>query len=103
MIVYVAGTGKCGDGYTGVRAGMANNPNAVNSYRTPYGFVEVDRWNTFGAMDFKNTDSTRLCLPSCEVIVQVSRIQFAEKEREFNEIKSGKLQILPYRWEGEMP
>ena len=95
MIIYVKGRA------TGMQPGMSNNPNDIDSYTLPFGFVEADRWKTFGNDDFLEEESVKLGEPSCEVLIQTPEEFYRSKEARF---KADKLEdVVPYNWEKEMP
>jgi hypothetical protein len=104
MIVYVTGKGPNGEGYTGLRPCMQNNPHNIDSYATPWDYIKLDEFPSFGAMDFKNTETPELNKPSCSILIQVKKGTYetlkkqlkTTKQKDFNE-------VVPYRWEAEMP
>ncbi len=92
---------------TGLQPGMMNNQNDLDTYSLPNGFVEVDRWKTFGHNDFAIKRPHAIISKTGEVIVYMREDVFEEKDaqKKLSEIRdSGNdLGVEPYYWEKGMP
>jgi len=95
MIMYVKGRS------TGLQPDMPGNINKIDSYTLPFGFVEVDRWKTYGHDDFNKQGN--LVMPSCEVIIQVQKEVYGGMIAKFDAVKKTSFNPEPYNWEKEMP
>jgi hypothetical protein len=88
---------------TGMQPGMPMNFNDLNTYRTPIGFVEIDRWSCFGHDDFKSDTSLEIKTQYGEVIVQSTQEFFKKNAKKFQRVKDEQSKAIPYNWEGELP
>lgn len=100
MIVYVKSRS------TGLQPGMPMNNNEINTYDTPFGFNEVDRWACLGNDNFASDENMLFDSKLVgEIIVQARKDIYDKKFEKFEEIKKTDYskKVKPYRWEKEIP
>ncbi|MEM4182038.1 MAG: hypothetical protein QXX68_02715 [Candidatus Pacearchaeota archaeon] len=89
---------------TGVQPNMPLNPNNVDSYSVPQGFLEIDRWKCFGHDDFESDYSPRI--ESCvgEALVHVREETFERLKERFKLVREKDFQLFgEYPWEKSLP
>jgi len=81
------------------------NPNQIDTYTTPLGFIEVDRWKTFGNDGFILSNDNGIKEKTCDVIVQVKRDVWKSRWKKFELTKNSNIPFnaVQYNWEKELP
>jgi len=89
---------------TGMQPGMPSNHNNTDTYETPFGYVEADRWGCLGNDNFSSEDEGVFKPGNTgEIIVQANKEFYDKKAKGFQEVTSRDYakEVTPYGWEKE--